>query len=79
MIGTPNMEEIARDRMKICKKCPLYKQEAFLFPKCNGNLYLNPETNDVSRYPKNGYVRGCSCYLNYKVNELEAKCPAGKW
>lgn len=79
MLGTPDIEGIAKGRMSICRKCPLYKEEAFLFPKCNGSLYLNPKTNDVSKYPKEGYIKGCSCYLKYKVNDLDSSCPAGKW
>ena len=47
--------------------------------KCNGKLYLNPETNDVSIKPKAGYIKGCSCYIPRKVLNAKAKCPAGKW
>ena len=46
---------------------------------CNGDLYINPNTNDVSIKKKDGYIKGCSCYIPRKVLNAKAKCPAGKW
>lgn len=46
---------------------------------CNGNLYINPETNDVATRFKLGYIKGCDCYIPRKVLNANAKCPAGKW
>jgi hypothetical protein len=63
-------------RLKICECCGIYDTVRKL---CNGDLYLNPETNDVSICPKQGYVKGCSCYIPRKVLNANAKCPAGKW
>ena len=63
-------------RLKICEHCGIYDLERKL---CNGDLYINPETNDVSIKPKVGYVKGCSCYIPRKVLNAQAKCPAGKW
>ena len=46
---------------------------------CNADLYLNPKTNDVSVYPKEGYIKGCGCHLKWKIANKKSKCPAGKW
>ena len=70
-------EELFEKRMKICKSCPLYK-ETPLGPVCNPNLYIN-EAGDVSTIRKHGYVKGCSCRLNYRCKSSNAHCMAGKW
>lgn len=63
-------------RFDICKHCGIYDPDRKL---CNGDLFINPETNDVSVTPKTGYFKGCSCYIPRKVLNDKAKCPAGKW
>lgn len=70
-------KDISKERMKICLKCPLYS------PKygglCNNKLYIDPNTNDISIQPKDGYVRGCGCRLKSKTTLLNAKCIIDKW
>lgn len=63
-------------RLKICERCGIYDPDLKI---CNGSLYINPETNDVSVTFKKGYIKGCSCYIPRKVLNAKAKCPAGKW
>lgn len=63
-------------RLSICEHCGIYDPERKL---CNGDLYINPNTNDVSIKKKDGYIKGCSCYIPRKVLNAKAKCPAGKW
>lgn len=63
-------------RLSICEHCGIYDPERKL---CNGDLYINPKTNDVSIKKKDGYIKGCSCYIPRKVLNAKAKCPAGKW
>ena len=63
-------------RLKICEHCGIYDPERKL---CNGDLFINPETNDVSISKKEGYFKGCNCYIPRKVLNTKAKCPAGKW
>ena len=63
-------------RLKICERCGIYDLTRQI---CNGSLYLNPNTNDVSTTFKKGYIKGCSCYIPRKVLNAKAKCPAGKW
>lgn len=77
--GEPDMKDLARIRMNICKRCPLYKNKYFLFPVCNEKLYLNPITNDVSTTPKEGYRRGCGCNLEYRTLNPTQHCINGKW
>lgn len=63
-------------RLRICEKCGIYDSVRKL---CNGDLFINPNTNDVSTIAKPGYFKGCSCYIPRKVLNADAKCPAGKW
>lgn len=70
------MIEEAEKRFKICRKCPICD---VINGICNGNLYLNPETNDVSIKPKKDYIKGCGCMLEYKIMNKSSKCPANKW
>lgn len=63
-------------RLNICEHCGIYDATRKL---CNGELFIQPETNDVSIKPKQGYIKGCGCYLPRKVLNTTAKCPAGKW
>lgn len=63
-------------RFRICEQCGIYDQDRKI---CNGSLYINPKTNDVSLTQKVGYVKGCNCYIPRKVLNATAKCPAGKW
>nr|DAQ91052.1 MAG TPA: hypothetical protein [Bacteriophage sp.] len=42
--------ELSESRMKICRKCPIFKN--VLGGICNSKLWLNPETNEVSTEPK---------------------------
>ena len=70
-------EDISRNRLKICYKCPLYSKK--LGGICNSRLWLNVETGDVSTYKKEGYVRGCGCLVNKKTRSSNAVCPANKW
>ena len=63
-------------RLSICEHCGIYDTERKL---CNGDLYINPKTNDVSIKKKDGYIKGCYCYIPRKVLNAKAKCPAGKW
>ena len=63
-------------RLNICEHCGIYDVTRKI---CNGDLYINPENNDVSTRGKFGYIKGCNCYIPRKVLNAKAKCPAGKW
>ena len=71
------MKEYSTDeRMGICKKCPIYAPNN---GTCDSNLWINPDTNEVSKNAKYGYIRGCGCNLNYKTRNKTNHCIAGKW
>ena len=70
-------ENISEKRLQICKQCPIYSQR--WGGTCNDRLWINPETNEVSANPKDGYVRGCGCRLPAKTTLPYATCIAGKW
>jgi hypothetical protein len=53
----------AEERLKICEKCPLVKMDPIYGPICDNSKYMNPKTGEVSRLPRSGWVRGCSCRL----------------
>lgn len=68
--------EYVTKRTIICRKCSICDNEREI---CNAHLYLNPDTNDVSTEPKEGYIKGCGCHLKWKIANIKSKCPAGKW
>lgn len=69
------MKELSIDeRLTICNNCPIYNNG-----RCNSNLWINPDTNEVSTYAKMGYIRGCNCYMNVKARNPHNHCVAGKW
>lgn len=65
-----------KERLEICKNCLICDTENWI---CNARLYLNPKTNDVSIYAKEGYIKGCGCAILRKYKDPKSKCPAGKW
>lgn len=67
---------MVQERINICKKCPICDLDNWV---CNGKLYLNPETNEVSISPKEGYIKGCGCAILYKTKNPNKHCPARKW
>ena len=72
-------EDLSKQRVNICKSCPLYKIDSILGGICNSKLYLNLETNQVSTYPRKGYYNGCGCRIQAKSRLITAKCPLNKW
>lgn len=71
-------KDISEERIKICKKCPLFTKRLGLYI-CNPNLYINIETGDVSSTKKDGYKHGCGCIIKSKTSVLDEKCPLSKW
>lgn len=72
-------QELFKARMIICKSCKLYKEDGVFGAECNPKLYLNPETDETSFKPKEGYIHGCGCILRSKTRVIDTKCPVGKW
>ena len=65
------------ERLAICYKCPIYNPQNG--GRCNSNLWLNPETDEVSTHAKSGYIRGCNCIISIKARNSNNHCIAGKW
>ena len=63
------------ERLAICENCPIYTSDK----RCNSNLWINPDNNDVSTYRKTGYIRGCNCFIPVKAKNRNNHCIAGKW
>lgn len=71
-------KDISKPRMRICKKCQLYKV-TILGPVCNDKLWLNQETGEISTKWLDGFKNGCGCRLNAKTTLHNASCPLDKW
>lgn len=69
--------DISKQRMQICYMCPLFVN--MLGGICNRQLWLNPNTGDVSTEQKDGYKRGCGCRVRSKTRLVNEQCPLGKW
>ncbi len=74
-----NVNDLAEERMAICKKCPLYKDDPDRGEICNPNKYLSPDGEKYSYFKKDGWVKGCSCHLPLKWARQNSHCPAKKW
>lgn len=72
------MEDFAEKRMGICEECAIIKYTV-VGPKCDGQKWLNPETNEGSVFFKDGWIKGCGCLLRYKTANENNHCPAKKW
>lgn len=69
------MKELStEERLAICDKCPMYKNG-----RCNPNLWINPNTDEVSTSAKPGYIHGCGCVSAVRAKNPNNHCHAGKW
>ena len=76
---TKKKEQLYKDRIKICKTCKLYKVDNVFGPICNKSLFVNPETEEVSRTRQPGFYSGCGCLLGAKTRVENTKCPLRRW
>lgn len=74
-----NKKQLSKQRLSVCKTCKLYIIDRMFGAKCNKKLYLNPETDEVSKELKPGFYHGCGCVLDAKTRVEKSKCPVGKW
>ena len=72
-------EKLYTERVTICHNCKLLLQTKIFGEVCNSNIYLNPNTNEVSYNAKPGFKNGCGCVIGSKARVKEAHCPLGKW
>ena len=64
------------ERFSICRKCGIFNVSK---ETCNEFLYINPKNNDISTQQKDGYIKGCGCYIPTKIKRESNHCPANKW
>lgn len=69
----------SEERLKICEKCPLVKNDPVYGLTCDSSKYMNLKTGEISRIPKSGWIKGCGCHLKWKSRDPHAKCVARKW
>jgi hypothetical protein len=62
-----DVEEIAEQRMNVCRRCPLYDG--------NGSGCMVPGTQPCCNEKKGG----CGCSLGLKTRSLSSSCPKGHW
>ena len=72
-------DEFKNKRLEICKKCLLYKKDAFYGDICDKNKYMSPDGTKVSYFAKPGWINGCGCALRFKAAAPNSKCKVGKW
>ena len=72
-------EELYKERIEICRKCKLFKNDKILGDVCNEKLYLNPDTDKISKIELPGYGKGCGCVLEAKCRVRNARCSVNKW
>lgn len=75
---TNDNEHLYKERIAICKQCPLYKMSK-VGPLCNSLLYLNIDLDIAFSTDGPNRTQGCGCRLNAKTRIEDASCPAGKW
>lgn len=73
------LSEFARKRFEICKACPLYKVDEFYGPVCDKSKYISPDGKRASYFKKSGWIQGCGCHLDIKINNSSKHCIVNKW
>lgn len=82
-------EKLFEERIKICRKCPLYEINAF-GEGCSNDWIKHDELNlklkNINEDYFNSYVnkneksiRGCGCRLQAKARNIENTCPHKLW
>lgn len=79
MINENELSDFAKERLAICKQCLLYKDDPEKGPICNPAKYMSPDGKEVSYFRKEGWIKGCSCSIRFKINNLRSHCIAKKW
>lgn len=69
LISNPIVEDIAKDRSKICSQCPSAKYGK------HSAILKDYTTKEIEGY----YCGECKCPLSVKVRSTISQCPLGKW
>lgn len=65
-------------RIEICRKCPLLKEDLIFGEVCTSKLYINNK-DEISKTPKEGFIKGCGCVMASKTRVDKAHCIINKW
>lgn len=76
---TNRKEELFKQRIQICRSCKLHTVDKIFGEVCNSRLYINPNTDEISKTVKPGFIHGCGCVLKSKCRVETAHCPIGRW
>lgn len=47
--------------------------------KCDERRYISPDGKQVSFFKRDGWIKGCGCYLSRKAANINNHCICGKW
>lgn len=79
MFDENDLSELAKERLAICKTCPLFKEDVERGYICNPAKYLSPDGKTTSYFSKPGWIKGCGCLILLKINRTQNHCIAKKW
>jgi len=72
------MEDFVKQRMEICRNCPIMRITEFGM-KCDDRKWISPDGQQSSFLKKDGWVKGCGCYINSKAKNPNKHCVIGLW
>ena len=47
--------------------------------KCDDRKWISPDGTQASFFRRDGWRRGCGCFLNSKTRNPNSHCICGKW
>lgn len=72
------MEDLVQKRLEICKKCPIMRMTEFGM-KCDDRKWISPDGTQASFFKKDGWKKGCGCFLNSKTRNPANHCIINLW
>lgn len=74
---TNQENELYQERIKICKKCPLYSDK--FGGLCDPKKCWNTVKNTSEDFPGKNIKCGCGCRLSAKLRLKNTECVLNKW
>ena len=71
------MEDFITKRLEICSSCPIMRQTD-LGMKCDNRKWISPDGTQGSFLRRDGWKKGCGCYLASKTRNINQHCVVGK-
>lgn len=72
------MEDFAKKRIEICKQCPIVRMTEYGL-RCDSRKWISPDGTQGSFFKKDGWKKGCGCYIKSKALNPSNHCICGKW